>query len=80
MERVGAGLLVTAHAPIAGLPTVYSTQTSFELACRVIDELTSSGSVSTIADDDVRRLYEQCGGNLRELCFKLYDLYESRRS
>lgn len=80
VERVGAGLLATAHAPLAGLPTLCETRPTWETTRRAITELTPSLPAFHLADDELRRLYEQCGGNVRELCFKLYDLYESRRS
>lgn len=78
--RAKAGLLVTAHAPQRGLPTLIETRPTWETARRLIAELASSLPAECFSEDELRRRYEQCGRNLRELFFKLYDLYESHRS
>jgi hypothetical protein len=80
VKRSGAGLLVTSHAPPAGLPTLFSTRPTWETTRRVIAKLAPSLPAATISEDELRRLYEQCGRNLRELLFQLYDRFESHRS
>lgn len=75
-SQQGAGLLVTAHADI-GMSVVHSTQVDAELACRIAAQLQANG-VALVTDDDVRREFAECEGNLRELLFSLYDIYEER--
>ncbi len=71
------GLLVTSHSPV-GLPELHRTVITLALAQRVVAEL-QEGFEVRISPDDVARLYPQYRGNLRELLFKLFDLYQSRR-
>ena len=71
-----AGLLVTAHKD-AGLPTVFSTQPSEELARQIVARLLPVGD-ATITDADIARAYAAHGDNLRELLFALFDVYQSR--
>ena len=73
----GAGLLVTAHRDM-GLPTLWQSQPSLELAQAVVSRLLSPGDV-TITADDVARAFEATRGNLRETLFALYDVYQQRR-
>jgi hypothetical protein len=80
VQHASAGLLVTSHAAVAGLPTIFTTRPTWELSRRVVRELTPSLPALNLSEDELRRRYEQCNGNLRELLFKLYDLYESQRS
>lgn len=71
------GLLVTSHSPL-GLPELHRTEITLSLAQRVVAGL-QEGFAVRISPDDVARLYPQYRGNLRELLFKLFDLYQSRR-
>ena len=79
-DRRRFGLLVTAHQTV-GLPVVASTSTSPELAQHIVDRLLPADSPgdSPIRHADVAERFALHGGNLREMLFDLYDLYESRR-
>ena len=74
--KSGAGLLVTAHADV-GLPTLYSTKSSEEIAAAVVTSLTASEGLSMSASD-VADAYRAAGGNVREMLFKLFDVYQQR--
>lgn len=76
-RQQGTGLLVTAHESV-GLPTLYRTSVTFDLARTLVCELLPPGS-EVIRDDDVSHSMDRWKGNLREVFFELYDLYESRR-
>jgi hypothetical protein len=76
-RRRGVGLLVTAHESV-GLPTLYQTSTSVALAEAVAGRLLR-GDWSRVSRDDVSQRYAACQGNLRDMLFDLYDLYERRR-
>lgn len=71
------GLLVTTHAPV-GLPTLFRTEPTVELAQRVVERLLPPGD-ATIAADDVASQFHRHGGDVREALFGLYDLYELRK-
>jgi diadenosine tetraphosphatase ApaH/serine/threonine PP2A family protein phosphatase len=83
-NRRNWGLLVTAHTPV-GLPLVACTSTSPELAQRIVDQLLPVDSLNALACEspikhsDVAERFALHQGNLREVLFDLYDLYESRR-
>jgi hypothetical protein len=74
----GAGLLVTTHRSV-GLPHLFSTSTSLELAEELVGRLLPTGLAAPVAADDVASSFRRHEGNLREVLFELYDLYESRR-
>jgi hypothetical protein len=76
-RRRRCGLLVTAHSDI-GLPLLYRTVGSFEIARRIVGRLQPAGG--HIAESDVRRACQAHQGDLREALFWLYDLHEQRRS
>lgn len=73
----GAGLLVTAHDPI-GLPQIWRSETSFELAQTLVARLLPSGYASWITPEDVSSAFETHRGNLRELLLSLYDVFEDK--
>ena len=73
-RRHGTGLLVTAHTDV-GLPLVYQTKSSQELATAVVRQLIGENGASITADD-VRSAYAAAGGDIRETLFKLYDVYQ----
>jgi hypothetical protein len=79
-DRHRLGLLVTAHQSV-GLPLVASTSTSPELAQQIVERLlpADSSGASPIGHADVAERFALHHGNLREVLFDLYDLYESRR-
>lgn len=72
----GMGLVVTAHAPV-GLPQLFSTSTSVELACRVVDRLFGDGQ-SPVPAEEVERRFAANQGNVREMLFDLYDHCQRR--
>ena len=77
-RRHGAGLLVTAHDGL-GLPPLWQTDTSPELARRVVARLLVEHDAGWLSTDQVERLFVTCQGNLREFLFGLYDLYEQHQ-
>lgn len=74
-----AGLLVTAHDEVHGLPKLYETDSSPEQAIELVRQL-SPAATKRIPPDEIRKQFAAVDGNVRELFFKLYDLYESQRS
>ncbi len=92
-RRSRAGLLVTSHRD-AGLPPLYSTHCSLATVQQLVQQLLGDHAdagpgdghgqpvgqpADAVASDDVRRTYRRWQGNVREVFFSLYDLYESRR-
>ncbi len=77
VRRAGAGLLVTSHQPV-GLPRLYDTSVSLELAMQLVMELAVAHQ-GIIEPRHVADAYSATGGNLREMFFKLYDLVEEQR-
>jgi hypothetical protein len=76
-RRGGHGLLVTAHRP-AGLPELLCTGVTLETAWRVLTHLLPDAKgLITAAGLDARLTV--WAGNLREVLFELYDLYETQR-
>ncbi len=69
------GLLVTTHRKVR-LPVIFRTTTSIELTERIVAQLVSHDS--RINPADVAHVYTQCEGNVREILFALYDLYQDR--
>lgn len=75
-RRYGCGLLVTAHRDL-GVPTIFATRPELQLAKQVVLEL--AGATDAVADRDVESAWQTRDGNLREVLFDLYDLFEERR-
>jgi hypothetical protein len=71
---LGSGLLVTAHTNV-GLPTIWHTEATPELAEQIIDRLDNSKHVS----EGVPQLLARHQGNLRDVLFELYDRHEESR-
>lgn len=76
-RRRGWGLLVTTHRPL-GLPTLYHTAPTAELAARVVQRLLGDSPIA-ISPDEVAAQFARRQGDVRETLFGLYDLYESYR-
>ncbi len=74
----GLGLLVTAHAPV-GLPELYRTEPTPELAERIVGQLMAGRSPPFTASQ-LAACFARHRGNVRETLFDLYDLYEHSRS
>lgn len=73
----GRGLLVTSHDK-TGLPTLWTTRTSPELALRLAAHLWGE-SLPQAAIEHVNDRFIRRRGDLREVLFDLYDFYESQR-
>lgn len=76
-RRNELGLLVTAHAPV-GLPDLFHTAADLQAAQQIVEQL-QRDRPSHVTAEDVAERFSHHGGNLRELLFDLYDLYERRR-
>jgi hypothetical protein len=73
----GCGLLVTAHGSV-GLPELCCTRPDLETAHRIVQSLLGEHAAVIPAGEIERSFYQQ-RGNLREMLFALYDVYERRR-
>jgi hypothetical protein len=76
-RRNGHGLVVSCHRSL-GLPELYRTVVTGELARRVLELLLTPTQRQSLAGVDVGRALAARGGNLREVLFDLYDFYEER--
>ena len=70
-------MLVTSHVDV-GLPTIYRVQPSLPVALRLVAQLLAEDS-ETLERDEVIDCFQTWNGNIREMLFELYDLYEIRR-
>jgi hypothetical protein len=75
-RRGGVGLLVTAHDGV-GLPELCRTAPNLSLARQVLDQL-QRGYPPHVMAEDLAEPFARHGGNLREVLFDLYDLYQRR--
>ncbi len=71
------GLLITAHSDV-GLPSLYRTCASVELAHALVEFLSSDAEVA-ISRADIRQAFRTHDGNLRHVFADLYDRYERQR-
>lgn len=78
VQRQEAGLLITAHAPM-GLPSLWTTQPSLQLAQAIVERLVSPED-QTISAADVAAAFEQHPTNLREMIFALFDVWQARQA
>lgn len=76
-RRRGWGLLVTAHASV-GLPELYRTETTPDLAAEIVHQLLADRP-SPFTAEELAACFAHHSGNLREVLFDLYDLCEQRR-
>jgi hypothetical protein len=60
-----------------GLPDLYRTQVTSDLAGRVLDHLLP-GPIRLVGEVELNERLQAHDGNLREALFDLYDLYELR--
>jgi len=77
-RRRRLGLLVTAHGSV-GLPELFRSAATLARAERIVSELLR-GRPQHVSMQEVAERFSRYGGNLREMLFDLYDLYEQRRS
>jgi GTPase SAR1 family protein len=72
------GLIGTAHSDVE-LPLLYAPEPNEDLAWKIVQLLLQRGE-PLITREDVHESFARHQGNLREMLFDLYDLYELRRS
>lgn len=75
---LGWGILVTAHAPVTW-STIFTTQTSTQLANRLVERLVSHGELPQPSPEVIAAAFAHAGGNQREVFFELYDWAEQHR-
>lgn len=76
-RRRSLGLVVTSHRSM-GLPDLFRTTTGLALARRIAAELLRETD-SPIGPEEVDEPFHLHQGNIREVLFDLYDLYEQQR-
>jgi hypothetical protein len=76
--RAGAGLLVSAHHALLGLPVLYETGVTAETAWRVVTHLMPTEGTG-LTRERVASLLASHAGDVREVLFALYDWYEEQR-
>ena len=69
-------LLVSSHR-CHRFPFTWQLSPGPEVACKLVDEL-QQDSRAVVSSQDVKRLFREHDGNLRELLFACYDLFETR--
>lgn len=81
-RAVGARLLVTAHRPVGGLPTVVRCETTPRLLQAIVSRLVgpSRWPGEAVGAADVEAAFAGHAGDVREALYELYDVVESRRS
>lgn len=77
-RRRGLGLLVTSHRHM-GFPLLCRTRPTLDLAAGIVDRLLDGVCRKTIFAGEIEAAFCRCRGNVREMLFELYDLYENRR-
>ncbi len=75
-ESSGWGLLVTAHKPV-GLPELFRLAPDLSVAQRIVAWLVRGGRAA-VEPEEVAASFAAHQGDLREMLFDLYDLYERR--
>lgn len=76
-RRRGWGLVAASHRSF-GFPLLYRTAVTVELAQAIVGRL-MSGRREEISSAEIAEAFARSQGNLREMLFELYDLYEQRR-
>jgi hypothetical protein len=76
-RKEGCGLLITAHDSV-GLPKLYRTEVNLAAVQSLVREMQINGT-PRVLDADVAHSFERQSGNVREVFFELYDVYEHRR-
>lgn len=77
-RKTGCGLLVTTHQPLR-LPQIYRTLPSLDFVQTLVGRLLDGRHI-VIGPDEVAAIYEARNGDVRDVLFDLYDLYEQRRT
>ncbi len=84
-RRHACGLLATTHVDV-GLPTIFVTEPTPELAQQLVVQLLELHGNADLCRNEpytaahIAGLLSKHNGNLREVLFELYDLYESARA
>jgi hypothetical protein len=73
-RRRGGGLVVTTHQDV-GIPVLFKTEVTPEMASKIVAELLAESTIRP-PEGLVLRLLEERGGNMRLALFDLYDWYE----
>ena len=76
-RKCGAGLLATVHCP-SRLPVLWQTEPNLETAHRLVRHLLADTPSLVLDETDVVQAYHRHNGNIREILFNLYDVYERR--
>lgn len=81
VKSARAGLLITAHQPM-GLPPLFTTQPSLELAQQIVAQLVKDKSDGTgaLSYEEVAAAFATHGANLREMLFSLYDVHQRQHA
>ncbi len=76
-----AGLLITAHQPM-GLPPLFTTGPTLELARQIVAQLVKENSDGTGVPsyDEIAAAFAAHGANLREMLFSLYDVHQRKQN
>jgi len=77
-RRGHLGLLVTSHVTV-GLPEIFRTDCSLEMTQQLVAQLMQNQQV-TIPAGIIAELFSKHHGNIREILFDLYDLYEKQQT
>jgi len=73
----GIGLVVTSHKKV-GLPTLLHTEGRLKTTQQIVSQLLENNEDSIIKPDEVARSFEAHNGNVREVLFEMYDIFENR--
>jgi energy-coupling factor transporter ATP-binding protein EcfA2 len=76
-RKQGCGLLLTSHQS-TGLPLLYRTASQVDQIQSLVRDMQINGS-ARVLDADVAHSFERQHGNVREVFFELFDIYERRR-
>lgn len=87
VRRAACGLLITTHRAVwfpARLPVLAELRPSADVAVKLVASLFAQHGLASnaggISPEKIERIFFEVGGDMRELFFRLYDLYESQRS
>ena len=70
-------VLLTTHVPLAGVQTIYQTETTLSTLTRIVDQLTHGQPIAFgITKTDIHETWKKSGGNIREIMMSLYDRAE----
>ena len=73
-RRHGIGLVVTTHQSM-DIPDLVRCMPGLALVEDLVRQLLQ-GEAECISSDDIRRAFHRHGGNIREVLFEMYDLFE----